>query len=218
VIRNAVELMARGDVLGSDVSLELNLSERSIGDAELPQMIEATVAEHGVDPRRLIFEVSEAAASANMTEAREFASALGGLGCRFALDDFGAGFGSFYYLKHLPLDFLKIDGDFIRNLPVSEVDQVLVRGMVEVARGLGVTTVAEFVEDQATLELVRAYEVDHAQGFHVGPPRPVELAGDAAASREAGGRVNSSAPQAARAATKRPRAPARRTSPARPGR
>jgi diguanylate cyclase (GGDEF)-like protein/PAS domain S-box-containing protein len=211
VIRNAIELMARGDALGSDVSLELNVSERSIGDAKLAQVIGAMVAEHGVDPRRLIFEVSEAAAIANMTEAREFASALGGLGCRFALDDFGAGFGSFYYLKHLPLDFLKIDGDYIRNLPVSEIDQVLVRGMVEVARGLGVTTVAEFVENQATLELVREYGVDHAQGFHVGRPRPVGIAGEPAASRDAGGRVNSLALQAARGAATGPRAPARRT-------
>jgi diguanylate cyclase (GGDEF)-like protein/PAS domain S-box-containing protein len=208
VIRNAIELMARGDTLGSDVNLGLNVSERSIGDVELRQMIGATVAEHGVDPRRLIFEVSEAAAVANITEAREFASALSGLGCRFAIDDFGAGFGSFYYLKHLPLDFLKIDGDFIRNLRVSEIDQVLVRGMVEVARGLGVTTVAEFVEDQVTLELLREYGVDHAQGFHVGPPLPVEVAGEAAARRDAGGRVNSSALQAARGAAKRPRAPA----------
>jgi diguanylate cyclase (GGDEF)-like protein/PAS domain S-box-containing protein len=218
VIRNAIELMARGDVLGSDVKLELNVSGRSIGDAELPEMIGATVAEQGVDPRRLIFAVSEAAANSNMTEAREFASALSGLGCRFALDDFGAGLGSFYYLKHLPLDFLKINGDFIRNLRVSEVDQVLVRGMVEVARGLGIRTVAEFVEDQATLELVREYGVDHAQGFHVGRPRPVESAGKAAAGRDAGGRVSSSAPQAGRGAVMRPRTPARRTSPARRGR
>ncbi len=218
VIRNAIELIAHGEVLGSDVNLELNVSERSLGDAELPQMIGATVAEHGVDPHRLIFEVSEGAAIANMTESREFASALSGLGCRFALDDFGAGFGSLYYLKHLPLDFFKIDGDIIRNLRVSEIDQVLVRGMVEVAGGLGVTTVAEFVEDQATLELLREYGVDHAQGFHVGPPLPVELVGEAAAGREAGGRVNSSAPQAAPGSAKRPRAPARTTSPARRGR
>jgi len=217
VIRNAIELIAHGEVLGSDVNLELNVSERSLGDAELPPMIGATAAEHGVDPHRLIFEVSEGAAIANMTESREFASALSGLGCRFALDDFGAGFGSLYYLKHLPLDFFKIDGDIIRNLRVSEIDQVLVRGMVEVAEGLGVTTVAEFVEDQATLELLREYGVDHAQGFHVGPPVPVESVGEAAAGREAG-RVSSSAPQAAPGSAKRPRAPARTTSPARRGR
>jgi diguanylate cyclase (GGDEF)-like protein len=216
VIRNAIELMARVDALG-DVNLELNVSERSIGDAELPPMIGATVAEHGVDPCRLIFEVSEAAAITNITEAREFASALNGLGCRFALDDFGAAFGSFHYVKHLPLDFLKIHGDFIRNLRVSEVDQVLVRGMVEVARGLGITTVAEFVEDQATLELVREYGIDLAQGFHVGLPRPIEVAGETAPSRDAGARVSSSAAQAARGDARRLRAPERRTSPARRG-
>jgi EAL domain-containing protein (putative c-di-GMP-specific phosphodiesterase class I) len=94
------------------------------------------------------------------------------LGCRFALDDFGAGFGSFYYLKYLPLDFLKIDGDFIRDLASSPVDQVLVRGVVEVARGLGMETIAECVEDAETLALLSEYEVDYAQGFHVGRPRP----------------------------------------------
>ncbi|HYX77735.1 MAG TPA: EAL domain-containing protein, partial [Solirubrobacterales bacterium] len=172
MIRRSIELVAREDAFGPDTDLEVNVSGRSIGDTELPAMIEATIAEHGVDPGRLIFEVTETAAIANMAEARAFASTLTRLGCRFALDDFGAGFGSFYYLKHLPLDFLKIDGDFVRHLPTSEVDQVLVRGMVEVARGLGVKTVAEFVEDQATLELLRDYGVDLAQGFHVGPPRP----------------------------------------------
>jgi diguanylate cyclase (GGDEF)-like protein/PAS domain S-box-containing protein len=177
VIRRAIELAARDDAFGPDTDLEVNISGRSIGDAELPAMIEATIAEHGVDPGRLIFEVTETAAIANMAEARAFASTLTRLGCRFALDDFGAGFGSFYYLKHLPLDFLKIDGDFVRHLPISDVDQVLVRGMVEVARGLGVKTVAEFVEDQATLELLRDYGVDLAQGFHVGPPQPAPRSG-----------------------------------------
>src|SRR5919201_1110093 len=177
VIRAAIELVARQEAFGPDNDLEVNIYGRSTGDSGLPAMIEAMIAEYGVDPGRLIFEVTETAAIANMAEARAFAATLTRLGCRFALDDFGAGFGSFYYLKHLPLDFLKIDGDFVRHLPTSEVDQVLVRGMVEVARGLGVKTVAEFVEDQATLELLRDYGVDLAQGFHIGPPRPVRVDG-----------------------------------------
>jgi diguanylate cyclase (GGDEF)-like protein/PAS domain S-box-containing protein len=172
VVAQAIELIARQRDVGNDIRLEVNLSGRSVGDEELPAAIEAMIAERGIDADRLIFEVTETAAIANMAEAREFAESLTHLGCRFALDDFGAGFGSFYYLKYLPLDFLKIDGDFIRKLKVSEVDQVLVRGMVEVARGLGVRTIAEFVEDGETLELLRDYGIDYAQGFHVGRPEP----------------------------------------------
>jgi diguanylate cyclase (GGDEF)-like protein/PAS domain S-box-containing protein len=172
VVRNAIELAARERDAGRWKSFEINLSGRSIGDDELPRIIAEGVHEHDLDPAALIFEVTETAAIANMEEARGFASSLKRLGCRFALDDFGAGFGSFYYLKYLPLDFLKIDGDFIRDLASSSVDQVLVRGVVEVARGLGMETIAECVEDAETLALLSEYEVDYAQGFHVGRPRP----------------------------------------------
>jgi diguanylate cyclase (GGDEF)-like protein/PAS domain S-box-containing protein len=172
VVRNAIELAARERAAGRWKSFEINLSGRSIGDDELPRIIAEGVYEHDLDPAALIFEVTETAAIANMEEARGFAGSLKRLGCRFALDDFGAGFGSFYYLKYLPLDFLKIDGDFIRDLASSPVDQVLVRGVVEVARGLGMETIAECVEDAETLALLSEYEVDYAQGFHVGRPRP----------------------------------------------
>jgi EAL domain-containing protein (putative c-di-GMP-specific phosphodiesterase class I) len=172
VVRNAIELAARERAAGRWKSFDINLSGRSIGDDELPRIIAEGVYEHDLDPAALIFEVTETAAIANMEEARGFAGSLKRLGCRFALDDFGAGFGSFYYLKYLPLDFLKIDGDFIRDLASSPVDQVLVRGVVEVARGLGMETIAECVEDAETLALLSEYEVDYAQGFHVGRPRP----------------------------------------------
>jgi EAL domain-containing protein (putative c-di-GMP-specific phosphodiesterase class I) len=127
-----------------------------------------------VPPESLIFEATETAAIESIAQSAEFARRIRELGCGFALDDFGAGFGSFYYLKHLPVDYLKIDGDFIRNLPVSRVDQVMVRGMVEVAEGLGVRTIAEFVGDARTVELLREYGVDYVQGFHVGRPAPAE--------------------------------------------
>lgn len=109
-----------------------------------------------------------------MEEARRFADRLAKLGCRLALDDFGAGFGSFYYLKYLPLDYLKIDGDFITNLPRSPVDQRMVKAMVDVARALGMKTIAEFVGDQPTLELLPRLGVDYAQGFHIGRPAPID--------------------------------------------
>jgi len=95
-------------------------------------------------------------------------------GVRLALDDFGAGFGGFYYLKYLPCQYLKIDGEFIRTLPASPVDQVFVRAMVELAHGLGKQTIAEFVEDEQTLELLAELGVDYAQGYHIGRPAPLE--------------------------------------------
>ena len=93
-------------------------------------------------------------------------------GCGLALDDFGVGFGSFYYLKHLPCQYLKIDGEFIRTLATSPADQVFVRAMVELARGLGKSTIAEFVEDAETLALITELGVDFAQGYFIGRPAP----------------------------------------------
>ena len=106
----------------------------------------------------------------NLAHATAFASGLARHGCRFALDDFGAGFGGFYYLKYLPCAFLKIDGEFIKTLPSSPVDQVFVRSMVALAQGLGKQTIAEFVEDEDTLVLLRELGVDFAQGYHIGRP------------------------------------------------
>jgi EAL domain-containing protein (putative c-di-GMP-specific phosphodiesterase class I) len=174
VVERAIELLAEEEAAGRTARLEVNLSARSLGEASLPEIIESTVDDFGVDPGNLIFEITETAAITNMDAARNFASALTRLGCRFALDDFGAGFGSFYYLKYLPLDYLKIDGDFVRKLAVSEVDQVLVRGMVMVARGLGIKTIAECVEDGEALARLRDFGVDYAQGFYVGRPQPAE--------------------------------------------
>ena len=94
-------------------------------------------------------------------------------GCRFALDDFGTGFGSFFYLKHLPFDYFKIDGDFIRGFGANTTDQLVVEAIVGVAKGMGKKTVAEFVTDQNMTELLRQSGIDYAQGFHIGMPRPI---------------------------------------------
>ena len=100
-------------------------------------------------------------------------------GCRFALDDFGAGFGSFYYLKHLPFDYFKIDGDFIRGLGANAIDQLVVDAIVGIAKGMGKKTVAEFVTDEGMMQRLRESGIDYAQGFHVGAPRPiVEIFGE----------------------------------------
>jgi len=172
VVRRAIATLA--EHAGRDLVLEVNLSGGSIGSPELLATIESELERTGVDPRSLIFEVTETAAVSNIPRARAFADRLAALGCRFALDDFGAGFGSFYYLKHLPFDFLKIDGEFVRHCASSSVDRVILSSLVGVANGLGKRTIAEFVDEQATIELLRELGVDLAQGYAIGRPQPLE--------------------------------------------
>ena len=172
VIDQAMRLLAQR----SDLRLEVNLSARSLDDQPVLQSIRDGLAEHGVDPSRLIFEITETAAIGNMDVARKLATALGELGCSLALDDFGAGFGSFHYLKQVPVEYLKIDGDFVRN-PRSRTDELIIESIVRIAQGLGKRTIAESVEDAGTLGMLRDIGVDFAQGFHVGRPVPLaELA------------------------------------------
>ncbi|HEX8753457.1 MAG TPA: PAS domain S-box protein [Solirubrobacterales bacterium] len=174
VIARAAEMLAAQERHGRDVCFEVNLSGSSIGEGGIADHIAATLARTGVDPTRLVFEVTETAAIVNVGRAKEFAERMHELGCGFALDDFGAGFASFYYLKHLSFDYLKIDGEFIRNLPASRTDQLVVQSVVEIARGLGKKTIAEFVGDRRTVDLLRGYGVDYAQGFYVGLPAPLD--------------------------------------------
>ncbi len=172
VVRRAIRLIAAAEVSGTDLCLEVNLSGRSIGDPELPRVVEAELEATGIDASRLVLEITETAAIANMDQARELATRLRALGCRFALDDFGSGFSSFWYLKHLPLDYVKIDGEFVRNLASAPADALVVKAMVQIASGLGLRTIAEFVEDEGTLRQLAELGVDYAQGDHVGRPAP----------------------------------------------
>jgi diguanylate cyclase (GGDEF)-like protein/PAS domain S-box-containing protein len=173
VIHRAIHLIAdQRDPHALPVAI--NLSGTSIaGDPQLTRLIETELTDASVDPSSLIFEITETAAIANMTEASTFADSLSRLGCGLALDDFGTGFGSFYYLKHLPVDYLKLDGEFIHNLPRSDFDKHLVKAIVELASGLRIKTIAESVADDETIQLLHHHGVDYAQGFHVGHPRPV---------------------------------------------
>ncbi len=174
VVRQAVELLARMQANGDDVVLEVNLSAKSITDPELPAVIKGLLEEHDVAPSGLVFEMTETAAIVNIERAKRFASFLHELGCGFALDDFGAGFASFYYLKHFTFDYIKIDGEFIEDLSASSTNQLLVRALVDIAHGLGKQTIAEFVGDAATLELLQELGVDYVQGFHVARPSPLD--------------------------------------------
>lgn len=157
--------------------VEVNLSGKAFGDPGLVAMVAAALERSAIDPHRLGFEITETAAIADISRAQWFISGLKELGCRFALDDFGTGFSSFYYLKHLPVDCLKIDGSYVRGLAVSEHDKCLVRGIREMCRGLGVEVLAECVEDDETLQTVIALGLDYAQGYHLGRPVPLEESG-----------------------------------------
>ena len=162
---------------GAGPRVGINLSGESIvGDPDLLAVIEQELERSTVDPSKLIFEVTETAAIANMPEATQFARGLTSLGCSLALDDFGTGFGSFYYLKHLPVSYVKLDGEFIQNLPRSEVDEHMVKAIVGVSRALGIKTVAESVADEETIGLLHKHNVDYAQGFYVGKPAPLDVA------------------------------------------
>lgn len=191
VARAAIRHLAGEQRAGRRPCLEVNLSGKAFDDPELLPLIEEELSRAAIDPADLVWEITETAAVANINKAQEFIRTLRSLGCGFALDDFGVGFSSFNYLKHLPVDYLKIDGGFIRDLPRNPVDQHLVRAMVEVAHGLGKRTIAEFVGDEATLRLLREYGVDYAQGYFIGRPEPQArapsaLAPDAAEDAGAG--------------------------------
>jgi len=168
----AVALAAERRRRGAPIRLTVNLSARSLVEATLIEAIERELSSGNCDPSDLVFEITETAAVGNVQHARAFAERLARLGCQLALDDFGAGFGSFYYLKHLPFDYLKIDGEFVKALVDNPVDKLVIEAVVQIARGLGKRTIAEFVEDEETLTILRASGVDLAQGFGIGRPGP----------------------------------------------
>lgn len=152
---------------------EVNLSARSIGDVELTAELAEGLREAGTDASSLIFEITETAAVEHLDAALDFAERVSRLGCRFALDDFGTGFGSLTYLRHLPVQYLKIDASFITDLARNPEDRAVVRAIVAMAKELDVMTVAEGIEDEATLDLLRGFGVDLLQGFHIGRPEPL---------------------------------------------
>jgi len=168
VIRECIRLLASSVQIPS---LAVNISGRSFDDPALPQYIGAQLEQFRVEPRRLLVELTETSAVSDLHDAQRFIEALRQTGCRVCLDDFGTGFSSFAYLKHLKADVLKIDGLFIRDLPNDHDNQVFVKSIVDVARGMNKITIAEFVEDAETLEMLRRFGVDMVQGYHLDMPR-----------------------------------------------
>lgn len=170
----AIRLLAELQEAGRRATLQVNLSAQSLADPTLLDRISRELHAAGADPSLLVWEVTESAAIADLHRASELVRRLRELGCQIALDDFGMGFSSFAHLKHLPVDYLKIDGSFVRGLTQDPVDRHLVQAIAQLARGLRKQTIGEYVEDAATLELLAGLGVHHAQGYHVGRPMPVE--------------------------------------------
>ncbi|MBI5308199.1 MAG: EAL domain-containing protein [Planctomycetes bacterium] len=171
VIRNSFQLFNRYNLGKRETSLEINLSGRSITDSGLLSFIKEELSASNIDARYIIFEITESALVENINDAQYFIDNLARAGLRFALDDFGIGFCSFAYLKHLQVDFLKIDGSFIRNMFDNPVDQYFVKAIADVSRGLGKHVVAEFVENSQVIPLLQEFGIHYGQGYYFGKAR-----------------------------------------------
>lgn len=154
-----------------DLTFELNLSGATIDDTSLVRYVAEQLKRHGTNPERVVFELTETAAIGNMSTARAMASSLAALGCKFAIDDFGAGFSTFYYLKHFPSQYVKIDGQFL-STERNRTDDLLIESIVKISRALGKQTIAEYVCDQARMKRVQSLGVDYGQGYHFAAPFP----------------------------------------------
>ncbi len=172
IVRKALKRLAALPEARQDIGISINLSGLSVGDSDMLAYIEREVAAAGVAPERITFEVTETAACENMARAAEFIGRIGQMGCKISLDDFGVGFSSFSYLKNLDVDYLKIDGSFIRDIVRSHGDRLFVKALVDVARGMGIRTIAEFVESREAFTLLRRIGVDYVQGYYIGRPGP----------------------------------------------
>jgi diguanylate cyclase (GGDEF)-like protein/PAS domain S-box-containing protein len=174
VVQTTLTALGRGAIrLPVNRSIAINLSGQTLGDPQFLEFVVDALDRSSVAPAQLCFEVTENSVITNIEHAQRFIGVLHGMGCQFALDDFGRGLSSFGNLKHLALDYLKIDGTFIRNLGADSVNQAMVAAMIKLARTLNFEVVAEQVEDAEALEAAKRMGVDFVQGFHLGRPQPL---------------------------------------------
>jgi EAL domain-containing protein (putative c-di-GMP-specific phosphodiesterase class I) len=159
------------------LTCSINLSGQSLGDEQMLDFIVSQLEGSGVSPECICFEITETAAIANLTRATRFMQVLKGMGCRFSLDDFGSGMSSFGYLKHLRVDYLKIDGSFVRDMVEDEVDHAMVEAINRIGHVMGIRTIAEFVENDAIIDKLRTMGVDYAQGYGIHKPAPLTHTG-----------------------------------------
>ena len=153
------------------VGIAINLSGNSLNDDGLLAFVRQALAEAGFPPDRLCFEITETAAITNLTQAAHFITEMKKAGCRFALDDFGSGLSCFTYLKHLPVDYLKIDGSFVRDMMEDPIDRAMVAAINQVGHTMGIQTIAEYAESEAIIRELKELRVDYAQGYAIGSPR-----------------------------------------------
>lgn len=170
VITRAIGMLAAQRKQGHNLRYSINLSGSTLSEPGIAKFIQAQLTASGLDPAALMFEITETMAISDMSRAESLLSQLKSLGCAIALDDFGSGLSSFGYLKDLQVDMVKIDGRFVKNLGHNPVDQAMVKSMNEISHALGKKTIAEWVEDENAMQLLHAYGVDFAQGFHLGRP------------------------------------------------
>ena len=174
VVQTTFAALGRGAIpVPAHRSVAINISGQTLGDAQFLEFVVECFDTSGVAPAQVCFEINESAVVANLDHARRFVGVLHGMGCQFALDDFGSGVGSFSSLKNLPLDYLKIDGSFMRNLARDTVNQAMVAAMIKLARTLNFKIIAEQVEDAASVEVARRMGVDYLQGYAIGRPQPL---------------------------------------------
>ena len=167
------QVLAQEQAGGRETCIHMNLSGSAFSDPDLLDYLCGEIADTGVDPSKLTIEITETSVITDIAFARTFIESLQATGCRFALDDFGAGASSLYYLKHLPVNCLKIDGSLIVGLDADSRDVHFVRAIVEMCKGLGVTTIAEHLGDQDVYCMLAEFGVDCGQGYLLGRPRPL---------------------------------------------
>lgn len=175
VVEEATTALATRFARTAKLHLDVNVSSRSMDDPSFGDWVVGRLHDLNIEPPRLGLEITETTAISNLVAARHLAETLTAAGCRFSLDDFGAGFGSFVYLKNLPFTTVKIAGEFVRQADTDGVDAVLVDAVVRAATGLGMTTVAEYVDRKALVEALQRLGVDRGQGYHLGRPTPLHL-------------------------------------------
>jgi diguanylate cyclase (GGDEF)-like protein/PAS domain S-box-containing protein len=176
VVQTVLSALGRGGMkLPVGRSVAINIAGQTLADSEFLEFVVDCFDHTGASPSDICLEVTESSVVANLDHARRFIAVLHGMGCEFALDDFGSGLSSFSTLRTLPMDYLKIDGTFIRNLAVDTVNQAMVAAMIELSRSLNFRTVAEQVEDQMSLDAARSMGIDFVQGFVIGRPQPLSV-------------------------------------------